>query len=423
MSLKIYLLLINGQNEEERRRNHMNSIKISKAVSTILPSATIAVTDRAEELIRKGIDIIAFAEGEPDFGTPDNIKKAADIAMQKDFTKYTAVAGIKELKEAICEKFQKENAIEYKPSQIIVSNGAKQALFNVFMTICDEGDHVLLPTPCYVSFIEQIKLAKATPILVPTKEENRFRITLDDIKSKYNPKVRGIILNSPNNPTGSVLQKGELEKIAKFCIEKKVLVITDEVYEKIIFNDNKHISIASLNDEIKDLTITVNSVSKSYAMNGWRLGYASGPEKIISAMIKLQGHVTGNVNSIAQRAAIEALNGSQDSVKQMVQVYTKRKKYVVEKLNTIRGISCYHPDGGFYVFPNITKLYEASHNGKKIKNELGVINLLLDQARVLVVPGKAFEYPDHFRLCFASSMDNLKQGLDRIEMAVEALNF
>jgi len=399
----------------------MKTREVSSNVLKISPSATIAVEAKANELKSKGIDIISFAEGEPDFDTPENIKDSAIQAIQEGFTKYTAVAGIEKLKEAICIKLKRDNHIEYDPSQIIVSNGAKQALYNAFMAICDQGDEFLLPTPCYVSFAEQIKLAGGTPVLVPTKEENHFRVTLEELKSKYNPKVKGLLLNSPNNPSGAVCEKEELNQIADFLVDKGIWVITDEIYENIIYDNNEHISIASLNPEIKKQTITINGVSKSYAMTGWRVGYAAGPREIISAMTKFQGHVTGNVNSIAQKAAIEALKGSQKMIKVMLKEYICRREYMVKKLNLING--CNNPDGAFYVFPNISKLYGAHFKDKIVNNEADVVNYILNEARVAVVPGEAFECPDHIRLCFAISMKNIKEGLNRIENAISKLAF
>jgi aspartate aminotransferase len=401
----------------------MKSGVISSIISKISPSATIAVAAKADELKSKGFKIISFATGEPDFDTSENIKEAADQAMKAGFTKYTAVAGIKELREAICIKLKRDNHLEYIPSQIIVSNGAKQALYNAFMTICEQGDEVLLPTPCYVTFPEQIKLAGATPIYVPTKEENNFRITLEELKAKYTPQTKVFVLNSPNNPSGSMCNEDDLKQIANFLVDKGIWVITDEIYENIIYDETKHISIASLNQETKDITITVNGLSKSYAMTGWRVGYAAGPEEIISAMIKLQGHVTSNINSIAQKGAIEALTGPQEMIETMCKEYARRRNYVVKKLNSIRGISCNSPDGAFYVFPNISKLYGASLRNKIINNGMDVVNYILEEAHVAVVPGEAFKYPNHIRLSFAISMENIKEGLNRIEAAINKLIF
>lgn len=395
--------------------------EISKLVANISPSATFAVVAKARELKNKGIDVISFAAGEPNFNTPQDVKDAAFKAMKDNFTKYTAVGGIQELKEAICEKFRRDNNVQYKPSQIIVCNGAKQALNNAFLTICNPGDVVLLPAPAYVSFPEQIKLAGAKPLYVPTKEENNFRVTLEDIKLKYNSNVKVLLLNTPNNPSGSMVKKEELEKIAGFLLEKGIWAITDEIYEKLIYDNNQHISLASISEAMKEQTIMVNGASKTYAMTGWRIGFAAGPEKIISAMVKLQGHTTSNVNSITQKATIEALIGPQDVVEDMRKEYAMRRKYMVDKLNSIRGISCNNPDGAFYTFPNISGIYGKNYNGKEITCEVDVVNHFLDVANVAVVPGKAFEYPDHIRLTFATSMDNIKKGLERIEDAVNKL--
>jgi len=401
----------------------MNPRVISTKVSEITPSATIAVAAKADELKSKGFKIINFAVGEPDFDTFENIKEAAAQAMKAGFTKYTATAGIKELREAICMKFKRDNNLDYSPSQIIVSNGAKQALYNAFMTICGQGDEVLVPTPCYVTFPEQIKLAGAIPIYIPTKEENNFRITLKELKAKYTPQTKVLVLNSPNNPSGAMCKEDKLEQIADFLVDKGIWVITDEIYENIIYDEAKHISIASLSQEIKNQTIMVNGLSKTYAMTGWRVGYAAGPEKIISAMIKLQGHVTANINSIAQKGAIEALTGPQEMIETMCKEYARRRDYVVKKLNSIRGISCNSPDGAFYAFPNISKLYGTSSRDKIINNEMDVVNYILEEAYVAVVPGEAFKYPDHIRLSFATSMENIKEGLNRIEIVINELIF
>jgi len=283
---------------------------ISKSVANISPSATEETSFLANKLKSQGIDIISFAQGEPDFDTPDNIKKAAIAAIKTGFTKYTDVPGIPELRKAVAEKFKRENAIDYELDQIIISNGGKQALYEVFRTICEEGDQVLIPTPCYVSYTEQIKLTGAEPIFFKTKEENNFRPTFEEVIENFNPKVKAFIINSPNNPTGSIFEEEQLEKIAKFLVERGVYIITDEVYEHLVYDGRNHISVASLGKKEKEMSITVNSVSKTYAMTGWRVGYAAGPKEIIKAMIDLQGHATGNVNSIAQKATIEALTGT-----------------------------------------------------------------------------------------------------------------
>ena len=399
----------------------MKAKVISSRISNIRLSATSAFADKASKLREEGIDVISFSIGEPDFDTPDNIKDASIKATKGGFTKYTTHSGLKELREAISYKFKRDNNIEYTPSQIIVSNGAKQSLFNAFMTICETGDKVLIPTPCYVTFSEQVKLAGAIPVFVPTKEENNFKLTLKELKSKYSPDVKVILLNSPNNPSGYSLKKQDLEEIADFVVKNKLWVITDEVYENLVYDNVKHVSIASLNQNIKDRTITINSVSKTYAMTGFRVGYAAGPKEIISAMIKLQGHSTGSINEMAQKAAVEAFTGPQEKVEEMRKEYTKRREYMVKKLNSIKGISCNYPDGAFYVFPRISGLYGTYFKNKVLNEEMDIVNYLLDEAHISLVPGSAFEYPNHLRLTFATSMKNIKEGMNRIEKAVNKL--
>lgn len=394
---------------------------ISKYVAGISPSATEETSFMANKLRRQGIDIISFAQGEPDFDTPENVKKAAIEAINEGFTKYTDVPGIPELRKAVADKFKRENGIEYEPIQILICNGGKQALYEVFRTICDNGDQVLIPTPCYVSYAEQIKLTGATPIFFKTKEENNFRPTLEEVKANLTPRVKAFIINSPNNPTGSIVEKEHLKKIAKLLVERGVYMITDEVYEHLVYDGRNHISVASLGKKEKEMSITVNSVSKTYAMTGWRVGYAAGPREIIRAMSNLQGHATGNINSIAQKAAIEALNGTQEPVRNMVKEYKKRREYMVKRLNEIEGIRCQYPDGAFYTFPNVTSLYGKKYNGNIIGNDVDVAKFFLEKAHVAVVPGVAFNYSGYVRFVFAKSMEEIKEGLDRIEKATKEL--
>ena len=394
---------------------------ISKYVAGISPSATEETSFMANKLRRQGIDIISFAQGEPDFDTPENIKKAAIEAINEGFTKYTDVPGIPELRKAVADKFKRENGIEYEPIQILICNGGKQALYEVFRTICEERDQVLIPTPCYVSYAEQIKLTGATPIFFKTKEENNFRPTLEEVKANLTPRVKAFIINSPNNPTGSIVEKEHLKKIAKLLVERGVYMITDEVYEHLVYDGRNHISVASLGKKEKEMSITVNSVSKTYAMTGWRVGYAAGPREIIKAMSNLQGHATGNINSIAQKATIEALNGTQEPVRNMVKEYKKRREYMVKRLNEIEGIRCQYPDGAFYTFPNVTSLYGKKYNGNIIGNDVDVAKFFLEKAHVAVVPGVAFNYSGYVRFVFAKSMEEIKEGLDRIEKATKEL--
>jgi len=396
---------------------------ISKSVANISPSATEATSFLANQLKRQGIDVISFAQGEPDFDTPDNIKKAAIIAIKEGFTKYTDVPGIPELRKAVADKFKRENGIVYEPDQIIVSNGGKQALYEVFRTICEDGDQVLISAPCYVSYAEQIKLAGAKPVFFKTKEENNFRPTFEEVSENFTPNVKAFIINSPNNPTGSIIEKEQLKKIADFFVERGVFMITDEVYEHLIYDGRNHISVASLGKKEKEMSITINSVSKTYAMTGWRVGYAAGPRNIIKAMNNLQGHATGNINSIAQKATIEALNGTQVPVRNMIKEYEKRREYMVNRLNKIEGIKCNYPDGAFYAFPNVTALYGKKYNGNIIGNDVNVAKFFLEKAHVAVVPGVAFNYLGYVRFVFAKSMEEINEGLDRIEKAIKELKY
>jgi len=396
-------------------------LSISKYIAGISPSATESTSFLANQMKRQGIDIISFAQGEPDFDTPDHIKEAAIKAIKEGFTKYTDVPGIPELRNAVAEKFKRENGIVYEEEQIIITNGGKQALYEVFRTLCEEGDEVLIPTPCYVSYAEQIKLTGAKPIFFETKEENNFRPTLEEVQKSYHPKVKAFIINSPNNPTGSVFEEDQLKKIATFLIDHGVYLITDEVYEHLIYEGEAHISVASLGEKEKEMSITVNSVSKTYAMTGWRVGYVAGPKEIMKGINNLQGHATGNVNSIAQKAVIAALNGTQEPVQKMVQEYAKRREYMVERLNQIQGIHCQYPDGAFYTFPNITALYGRRYDGNVINNDLDVAKFFLEKAHVAVVPGVAFNYPGYVRFVFAKSINEIKEGLNRIEKAINEI--
>ena len=390
---------------------------ISERVKSINPSQTLAITAQALEMKQVGKKVISFAAGEPDFGTPENIRKEAISAIREGFSHYTASSGIIELKEAIVEKLKKDNEIEYKTSEIIVSTGAKQCLFNSILTICDPGDEVLLPTPCWVSYTEQIKFAGATPIFIPTYYKDAFKLNVFQVEEKITPRTKLIILNSPNNPTGAVYDPEELKKIAQLLTKYNIYCICDEIYEKLVYDNAKHLSIASLSDEIKEKIITINGVSKSYAMTGWRIGYTAGPEEIIKGMSKIQGHSTSNPNSIAQKASVEALNGKQDAIEEMRKAFDERRKYMVKRLNEIEGISCLAPAGAFYAFPNVSKILERGieYNGKKINNSFDLSNFILKEAEVALIPGSAFEAEGYLRLSYAASLENIKEGLDRIE--------
>jgi len=390
---------------------------ISERVKNINPSQTLAVTAQALKMKREGKKVISFAAGEPDFNTPENIKKEAISAINEDFTHYTASSGIIELKEAIIGKLKKDNIVEYIPSEIIVSNGAKQCLFNAILTLCNPGDEVLLPIPCWVSYTEQIKFAQAVPIFTNTYQEEAFKLSAAQVEEKISPKTKLLILNSPNNPTGAVYDKEELKKIAQLLLKYNIYCICDEIYEKLIYDNAKHLTIASLNDEVKAKTIIINGVSKSYAMTGWRIGYAAGPEEIISGMSKIQGHSTSNPNSIAQEASVEALLGRQDTIEEMRKAFDERRKYMVERLNKIEGVSCLNPSGAFYAFPNVSDVLKRGieYKDKKIENSFELSDFILKEAEVALIPGSAFEAEGYLRLSYATSMEDIKEGLDRIE--------
>ena len=390
---------------------------ISDRVRNINPSQTLAITAQALKMKREGRKVISFAAGEPDFDTPENIREEAISAIREGFTHYTTSSGIIELKEAIIEKLKKDNNVEYKTSEIIVSNGAKQCLFNAILTLCNPGDEVLLPIPCWVSYTEQIKFAQAIPVFIKTKQEDTFKLSAAQVEEKISPRTRLLMLNSPNNPTGAVYEPEELKKIAQLLLKYDIYCLCDEIYEKLIYDNAEHLTIASLSKEIKEKIIIINGVSKSYAMTGWRIGYAAGPEEIISGMSKIQGHSTSNPNSIAQKASVEALRGRQDTIEAMRKSFDERRKYMVDRLNKMEGVSCIVPSGAFYAFPNVTKILEKGieYNGKKIDNSFGLSNFILQEAEVALIPGSAFEAEGYLRLSYATSLDDIKEGLDRIE--------
>lgn len=390
-------------------------MSLSKRAELISPSPTLAIAARAKAMKAEGIDVIGFSAGEPDFDTPSYIKKAAKKALDEGFTKYTPVSGIEGLKKAICQKLKEENNLEYDTSEIIVSCGAKHCLYNTFQVLCQEGDEVVLPVPYWVSYAEQIKLAGAKPILIETSEEDGFKISPSQLEQAITSKTKLFLINSPNNPTGVVYSKKELEALKEIVVRKGVYVISDEIYEKIIYDNREHISIASLGPEIRKLTILINGVSKTYSMTGWRIGYAAGEKRIIGAMSSLQSHSTSNPTSIAQKAAVAAIGEQTEAVEKMVFEFRKRRDYVVERLKEIPGISCLRPEGAFYVFINISKMLKKRYNGEIIGDSVHLAELLLKQARVALVPGAAFGADNYVRLSYAASMNDIREGLARIE--------
>jgi aspartate aminotransferase len=394
---------------------------LSNRAKNLKPSPTLAINAKAKSMQSQGIKVISFGAGEPDFDTPQNIKQAAVKAIEEGFTKYTAVGGIDELKDAIIKKFQRDSGLSYKRSEIIVSCGGKHSFYNLAQAIFDQGDEVIIPAPYWVSYPPMVSLAGAVPILSETKEKHGFKMTPEDLKRAVTPKTKALILNSPSNPTGSAYTKGELEWIAEIAISGNFFVISDEIYEKIVYDGFEFISIASLGEEIKKRTIIVHGVAKTYAMTGWRIGYAAGPEEIISAMSNIQSQSTSNPTSIAQKASVEALIGPQNEVVKMVKAFAQRRNYIVDRLNKIPGVSCYNPAGAFYAFPNFSPYYGKSYQGKKISNSTELADFFLDVARVAVVPGVEFGADPFERLSYATSMEDIREGLDRIEEALKKL--
>ncbi len=392
---------------------------LSQRAQNIKPSPTLAIDSKAKALKAQGVNVINFGAGEPDFDTPANIKEAAQKAISEGFTKYCPVGGTPDLKQAIIEKFKEDNNLDYTPEEIIVSCGAKHSLYNLFQAILEKGDEVLIPAPYWVSYPDMAGLAGAKSKFIKTKESSGFKITPEQLKKAVGKKTKALIINSPSNPTGSAYTKEELKAVGEICVENKILIISDEIYEKLIYENFKTSSIASTSPEIKALTIVVNGVSKSYAMTGWRIGYTAGPKEIISAMTNIQSQSTSNATSIALKAAVEALKGPQDSVEKMRQEFEKRRNYIVDRLNGIKGIRCFKPQGAFYVFPNIKKLLRKSYGGKQVNTDSELAEYLLEKAKIAVVPGEPFGAPGYIRLSYATSMGNIEQGLNRLEEAVK----
>jgi len=395
---------------------------LSDRAKSLRPSPTLAINAKAKSMQAQGIQVISFGAGEPDFDTPENIKRAAKKAIDEGFTKYTPVGGIDDLKDAIIKKFQRDSGLSYKRSEILVSCGGKHSFYNLAQAIFDQGDEVIVPAPYWVSYPPMVSLAGGSPVIVETTEKNEFKITPEDLKKALTPKTKALIINSPSNPTGSAYAKKELERIAEIAISKTFFVISDEIYEKIVYDGFQFISIASLSEEMKKKTIIVHGVAKTYAMTGWRIGYTAGSEEVISAMNNIQSQSTSNPTSIAQKASVEALAGPQDEVGKMVSAFAQRRDYIVDRLNKIPGVSCYKPAGAFYVFPNFSSYYGKSYESKKIENSTHLADFFLDVARVAVVPGVEFGADPFERLSYATSMEDIKEGLNRIEEALKKLS-
>ena len=391
------------------------SLTLSEKALGVKPSSTLAITAKAKEMKANGIDVVGFGAGEPDFDTPHNINQAAITAIQEGFTKYTPASGMNDLKEAVSKKFEEYNHVKYEPSQIVISGGGKHSLTNVFTAVINPGDEVIIPSPYWLSYPEIVKIAGGVPVFVNTEKSNGYKITAEQLKRACRDKTKLFILNNPNNPTGMIYTKEELESLAEVIIEKDIYVLADEMYEYLVYGENPHISIASLNDEIYKRTITCSGVSKSYSMTGWRIGYTGSSKEIAKIMGSVQSHQTSNPNSIAQKAALEAINGPQDAVYVMREEFDRRRKYLCERIASMPFISAVEPKGAFYVFVDVDKVLGKECDGIKINNTGDLASLLLEKYRVAVVPCDDFGFHNHIRLSYAISMEQNKKGMDRIE--------
>jgi aspartate aminotransferase len=397
-------------------------MNISTRARNLVPSATLAIGAKARQMQADGIDVIGFAQGEPDFDTPNHIKEAAIQAARDGFTKYTATGGINELKDAVVAKLKRDNGLTYTRNQVLISCGGKHSLYNVFQALLDPGDEVIIPAPYWVSFPEQVKLCDAKPVIVRTSEAQGFRLNRQVLEPAVTARTKLVVLNSPSNPTGAALSRTELEGIAALAVERGFTIVSDETYEALVYDGYQHVSIASLSDAIYARTIVVNSMSKAYAMTGWRLGYAAGPAEIIKAMDGLQGQMTSNPTSFAQRGAVAALTASQEPTQKMREEFAKRRRYIVDRLNGMRGVRCHSPEGAFYVFPNVSALYGKRHGNRAITNSTEFTTFLLEAARIAVVPGVEFGSDDHIRISYATSMANIEKGMNRMAEAVTTLD-
>lgn len=391
------------------------SLTLSEKALAVKPSSTLAITAKAKELKAQGIDVVGFGAGEPDFNTPENICEAAIKAINEGFTKYTPASGINELKQAISDKFKKFNGIDYKPSQIVISNGGKHSLTNVFEAILNPGDEVIIPAPYWLSYPEIVKLAGGVPVFVRGEKAQGYKIDADKLQAVTTEKTKAIVLNTPSNPTGMIYSESELREIADYAVKNDVYVVADEMYEYLVYNGEKHVSIASFNEEIYKRTITVSGLAKSYAMTGWRIGYTGSSEEIAKLMSSIQSHQTSNPNSIAQKAAVEALTGDQSAVNMMLGEFDKRRKYMYDRFAKMPYVSVLEPLGAFYVFVDLSQLLDKTYNGEKIGSAAKVASILIDDYNVAVVPCADFGFDDHMRLSYAISIEQIDKGLTRIE--------
>ncbi|WP_046173693.1 pyridoxal phosphate-dependent aminotransferase [Domibacillus indicus] len=385
-------------------------VQLAERVKALTPSTTLAITAKAKEMKAQGIDVIGLGAGEPDFNTPGHIIEAAYESLKEGQTKYTPAGGLAELKKAIIEKFKQDQGITYKANEIIVTTGAKHALYNLFQVILNEGDEVIIPTPYWVSYPEQVKLADGVPVYVDGKESNDFKITPEQLEAAITDKTKAVIINSPSNPTGMLYSAEELKALGEIAVRRNIWIVSDEIYEKLVYGENKHVSIAQLSPELKEQTIIINGVSKSHSMTGWRIGYAAGNAQIIKAMTDLASHSTSNPTSTAQYGAIAAYTGTQEPVEEMKKAFEERLTIIHAKLNEIPGVACLKPQGAFYLYPNVTEA--AKLTGHASVDDF--VTALLEEANVAVVPGSGFGTPDNIRLSYATSLELLEKAVERI---------
>lgn len=397
------------------------SLSLSKRASQVKPSSTLAITAKAKALKAQGVDVVGFGAGEPDFNTPDNINQVAIEAIHSGFTKYTPASGIDELKQAVSDKFRTFNHLEYGLDQIVISNGGKHSLTNIFTSILNDGDEVVIPAPFWLSYPEIVKLAGGVPVIVETTMEERFKITPEKLAAACNEKTKAFILNTPNNPTGMIYSRKELEALAKVIVEKDIYVVADEMYEYLIYGKDEHVSIGSLGQDIYERTITCSGLSKSYAMTGWRIGYTGASKEITKLMSSVQSHETSNPNSIAQKAALEALTGPQDKVEEMIAEFGKRKNYIYDRLKVLPYVNVIEPKGAFYAFVDVSAIFDKEYQGKKIGDVNALATILLEDYSVAVVPCTDFGFSGYIRLSYAISMEQIGKGIDQIEAFLKEL--
>lgn len=394
--------------------------RLASRMEAVSPSLTLAITAKAKALKAAGENVISFGVGEPDFNTPEHIVDAAKTALDKGYTKYTPSSGLPALREAICEKLKRDNGLDYKPSQVIVSNGAKHSVFNVCFALLEEGDEVIVPAPYWLTYPEAVKVCGGVPVYAECTKENGFKMTAEALEKAITPKTKMLIFNSPNNPTGAVYTEDEVRAIAKVCEENEIFVLSDEIYEKLCYSGTKPLSIAACSEKMKDLTVVVNGVSKTYAMTGWRIGYLAAPEDVAKAIDSFQSHATSNACSISQYAAIEALKSPEEEIEKMVSIFAERREKLLALLKDVKGVTAVEPQGAFYVMLDVSGVYGKSYHGKTVTGSVEFAAELLESEKVAVVPGISFGADDCVRISYSLSMAEIEEGIRRIKKFVES---